>query len=97
MCKRLASGPLLHKGEVLHFPSWRLSVTPLVCFLTHSFRREGGSRNKLIKKEGESGASPVTQQLSVHVLLRRPGVRWFRSWVRTCHHLASQLWQASHR
>ena len=32
-------------------------------------------------------ADPVAQQLSAHVPLRGPGVRWFRSRVRTWHRL----------
>ena len=39
-------------------------------------------------KGSNPGASPVPQQLSLHVLLQWPGVRQFRSWVRTWHHLA---------
>ena len=35
------------------------------------------------------GAGLVAQQLSSHNLLWQPGVRWFRSQVRTWHHLAS--------
>ena len=34
------------------------------------------------------GAGLVAQRLSAHLLLRRPGVRWFRSWVWIWHHLA---------
>ena len=36
-----------------------------------------------------SGAGPVAQQLSVHVLLRWPRVPRFGSQVQTWHHLAS--------
>ena len=35
------------------------------------------------------GAGPVAQGLSSHVLLQRPGLGWFGSWVRTWHRLAS--------
>ena len=34
------------------------------------------------------GAGQVAQRLSEHVMLQWPGVRWFRSRVRTWHHLA---------
>ena len=40
-----------------------------------------------IKKK--SGAGPVAQQLSAHILLQRPGVRRFGSRVQTWHRLAS--------
>ena len=33
-------------------------------------------------------ASPMAQRLNAHVLLRRPGVRRFGSWVHTWHCLA---------
>ena len=46
-----------------------------------------GVHSGVFKKE--QGAGPVVQQLSVHVLLWRPGVRQFVSWVRTWHRLAS--------
>ena len=47
---------------------------------------------RLLKKRG-LGAGQVAQWLSSHVLLQRPGVRWFGFWVQTWHHLAkAMLW-----
>ena len=40
-------------------------------------------------KISKTGAGLVAQRLSLQVLIRGPGVRWFRSWVQTWHHLAS--------
>ena len=34
------------------------------------------------------GAGPVAEWLSVHIPLQQPGVRWFRSRVRTRHRLS---------
>ena len=45
--------------------------------------------NTMNKKKIYAGAGPVVQQLSVHVLLRLPGVRQFGSRVQTWHRLAS--------
>ena len=50
------------------------------------WRQEEGERCAMpasfIKKLKSFGASPVAQQLSLHVPLRQPRVCWFRSWVR---------------
>src|SRR3712207_7458220 len=43
----------------------------------------------LTKEKPYTGASLMAQWLSSRVLLWRPGVRWFGSWVQTWHHLAS--------
>ena len=40
-------------------------------------------------KEDCPGAGPLAQWLSAHIILRRPGVRWFGSQVWTWHRLAS--------
>ena len=43
----------------------------------------------LIYQNMPDWACPVAQRLSAHVLLQRPRVRWFGSWVQTWHRLAS--------